>query len=246
MNRLKMSLIDHLEELRWRIILCLITLVITAIISSVFTPRILEILKKPAGDSLKTLAFFGPTEAIWAYIKIALVSGLIISLPVILFQVWCFISPALEERERRTIASFLWLIILFFIGGLIFAYYVLLPFALKFLLTFASSQLVPLISIDKYLSFVFILLLGCGLVFEMPVAVLTLSRLNIITSSTLRRHRKIAVLLIFIIAGVITPTPDAFNMILMAVPMLLLYEISIALAFISEKKRKRIECKLQP
>lgn len=238
MKRIDMGLTDHLEELRRRIILSLITLVVAAVIASFFTSHILEILKKPAGDSLKTLAFFSPTEAIWAYIKIAMFCGLIVSLPVILFQTWRFISPALEERERKAIASFLWLIILFFIGGLIFAYYVLLPFALKFLLTFASSQLVPLISIDKYLSFVFILLLGCGLVFEMPVAVLVLSRLNIITSSTLRQHRKIAVLFIFIIAGVITPTPDAFNMILMAIPMLLLYEISITLAFFTERKRK--------
>lgn len=238
MNQKKISLVEHLEELRRRLIVCFIVIIIFSLVSSFFSDKILQLLKKPAGSYLKNLAYFSPTEGVWAYIKIALGSGLILSTPFVLFEIWRFISPALQLNERRVVQNFLWAILLFFIAGIAFGYYILIPFALKFLLNFASAELIPLISVDKYLSFVFILLLGCGVIFEMPLLILLLNRLKLVSSTLMRRQRKIAILTIFIISAIITPTPDAFSMLLMAGPMLFLYEVSIGLTFFAEKRRK--------
>lgn len=235
MNK-NLTFVEHLEELRRRIIICLIVFSIGIIFTFPFSGNILRILRFPAVGLIDKLAFFSPTEAFLAYFKISLVSGFVISLPVLLYEAWAFISPAIEQRFRRYTVSFVTFFLLAFISGCTFAYLVLLPAALKFLLSFGKGEFEPVISIGKYISFVLAIILCTGLVFEMPVLSFLLSKLGILNYRFLRKKFKYAILVIFIIAAVITPTPDVFNMILLALPMLFLYEVSIWISYLAGPK----------
>ncbi len=184
----------------------------------------------PAYGMIGKLAVFSPQEAFLIYMRISFLCGFIIALPVMLYQVWLFIAPALEDKFKKGAASFIFFCFLAFVVGCVFAYFVLIPPALKFLLSFAKGELVPVISASQYISFMITLIFGCGLVFEMPVLSFILARLRVLKASFLRSKYKYAVALIFIAAAVITPTTDIFNMTLLALPMLLLYEISIWVA----------------
>src|SRR3989338_6450295 len=208
----ELSLIEHLDELRTRIIYCLIPFVIAVVFSSPFTKTFLAFLRIPAAGVIKELAFF---------------SRLILSLPVILYQIWGFISPALEEKQKKYIVSFVFWIFFAFISGCSFGYLLLVPFSLKFLISLAGIELTPVIYLSKYIGFVLALIAGCGIAFETPVVIWLLTRLGIVNSAFLRRKRKYAIVIIFIVAAVITPTTDPFNMCLLALPMLVLYEIGI-------------------
>lgn len=223
---------EHLEELRKRITISLITLGITSVASIPFTQRLLEILKWPAKGTIGRLAFFSPQEAFLIYMRIALLSGLIVSMPIILYQLWAFIAPAIEERLKKRATLFILFCFTAFITGIFFAYFILIPPALKFLLSFGKEQLEPVISAGKYISFVVSLILASGVVFQMPVLSLVLSRLGIITPQILRKKYKYAIVIIFIVAAIITPTPDAFNMLILALPMLFLYEVSIWISWL--------------
>ena len=171
--------------------------------------------------------------------RIALLSGLIIAMPIILYQVWVFIAPAIEERLKRRATYFVILCSLAFIAGCFFAYFILIPPAIKFLLSFAKDELEPVISASKYISFVISLILACGLVFQMPILSLILTKLGIINPQILRKKYKYAIVIIFIVAAIITPTPDAFNMLILALPMLFLYELSIWVSFLAKPKQTR-------
>ena len=157
-----------------------------------------------------------------------------------LYHVWAFVSAGLTQKERRVVLFALPFSVTLFLGGAVFAYFFVLPWSLKFLIDFAGPNVYPILSISKYLSFVIMLLLAFGIVFEMPVAVMILAKLGIVTPSFLRKNRKIAIVAIFIAAAVITPTPDAFTQCLMAVPMLFLYELSIWISkFVYKKGDKK-------
>lgn len=236
----KYTLAEHLNELRSRIIVCLVLFGIAIIFSFPFASYGLKILKVPASGLIEKLVFFGPQEGFLIHMRIASLSGLIICLPVILYQVWMFIRPAIEERRRGNSAIFIFFCSVFFIIGCLFAYFILIPPALRFLLTFAGEDLEPVISAQKYISFVISLILGCGLVFQMPVLSLILTKWRIINARTLRKKYKFAVLIIFIAAAAITPTADAFNMSLLALPMLFLYELSIWISFFARPKHKAL------
>lgn len=236
MDNRELTLVEHLSELRKRIIICLVSLLITSICAFSFASGVLRLLRLPSKGLIERLVFFSPQEAFLVYVKVAIFSGLVISMPIILYQLWRFISPAIEERLRKYTINFILLSLIAFICGLSFAYFFLLPTALRFLLNFAKDNLEPVISVGKYLSFVLGLILGCGLVFEMPVLSFILSKLGIINPKFLRKKFKYAVILIFIVAAIITPTPDVFNMIILAIPMLFLYELSI---WVSNLARKR-------
>ncbi len=229
-------MVEHLSELRRRIIICLVSLLIASICTFSFASGILRLLRLPSKGLIDRLVFFSPQEAFLVYIKVAIFSGLVISMPIILYQLWAFISPAIEERLKKYTINFILLALIAFICGLSFAYFFLLPAGLRFLLDFAKDNLEPLISVSKYLSFVFGLILGCGLVFEMPVLSFILSKLGIINPKFLRKKFKYAVILVFIVAAIITPTPDVFNMIILAIPMLFLYELSIWVSKLARKK----------
>jgi sec-independent protein translocase protein TatC len=236
-----LTLVEHLNELRKRIIISLVVLGIATISSLAFSSRLLEILKLPAVGFIEKLAFFSPQEAFLIYMRIAFLCGLVISMPIILYQVWAFISPAIEIKLKRRASYFvLFCSTAFIIGGL-FAYFILIPPALKFLLSFAKDQLQPVISASKYISFVISLILGCGLVFQMPVLSFVLTKLGIINAQILRKKYKYAIVIIFVVAAIITPTPDAFNMLILALPMLFLYEISIWISFFIGTKTKIVK-----
>ncbi len=221
------TLIEHLTELRKRIVYCLVPFLLAAIVSVSFSKRILGLLRFPARGVIEKLAFFSPQEVAVVYVKIAVFSSLILSVPIILYQVWRFVSPALEEGQKKHIVIFIFCASMaFFLGGA-FGYFGLAPISLKFLINLAGGELVPVISISKYISFVLALILGCGLVFEMPVLIWLLTKIGIVNAALLRKRRKYAIAAIFILAAIITPTTDPFNMCLLAMPMLILYEVSI-------------------
>lgn len=231
-----LTLVEHLAELRKRIIIVLVAVGVASAASFPFAPHLLKILKLPALGVIKKLVFFSPEEGFLIYMRIAIICGLAISMPVILYQLWAFISPALEERFRKNSTYFILACFAAFMAGGLFAYFVLIPTALKFLLGFAKDELEPVISAGKYISFVTSLILGCGLVFQMPVLSFLLTKLGIINARILRKKYKYAVLIVFILAAIITPSPDAFNMLTLAMPMLFLYEISIWISFFVRPK----------
>lgn len=229
---------EHLEELRRRIIVSLITLGIASVTSLPFASKFLELLKLPAEGTIEKLAFFSPQEAFLIYMRIAFLLGFVVSMPVILYQVWTFISPAIEKRTKKRTTYFIIFCFTAFITGGFFGYFILIPPALKFLLSFAKGQLEPVISAGKYISFVVSLILACGLVFQMPVLSFILTKLGIINPQILRRKYKYAIVIIFIVAAIITPTADAFNMLILAFPMLFLYEVSVWISWLVQPKYK--------
>lgn len=233
-----LTLLEHLDELRRRISVVLITLGIATLSSLPFASILLKILRLPAYGIIEKLAFFSPQEAFLIYMRIAFLCGWIISLPVILYQFWMFVSPAIEERLKRYIVYFILFCFVTFILGVFFAYFILIPPALRFLLSFAKDELEPVISASKYISFVTGLILGCGLVFQMPVLSFLLTKLGIINARILRKKYKYAVVIIFILAAIITPTTDVVNMLILAIPMLFLYEVSIWISFLAQSKNK--------
>ncbi|MFA5146251.1 MAG: twin-arginine translocase subunit TatC [Candidatus Omnitrophota bacterium] len=233
----ELPFLGHLEELRKRIIISLAALIITTLICLPFSAHIFRILKLPMAGVVDKLAFFGPEEAFMIYMKVAFFAGFLAALPVIAYQCWAFAAPAIEDRLRRYTAHFVLLCSLAFLAGCSFAYFALLPNALRFLLGFALEDLEPVISADKYISFVIAITACSGIVFEMPVLSFLLTRAGIIDAGLLRRKFGWAVIMIALAAAVITPTTDIFNMLLMAVPMLALYEVSIWVSFLASKGR---------
>ncbi|RKY32079.1 MAG: twin-arginine translocase subunit TatC [Candidatus Omnitrophota bacterium] len=227
MTESKLTIIEHLNELRRRMIISLAALAVTTAISFPLSGYTLKIFKLPASGLIKTLAFFGPADAFAIHLRIALLSGLIIALPLILYQIWAFIAEVIEEKYRHYSFQFIAFCLVAFISGCLFCYFLLLPAALSFLLNFAKTDLVAVISAQKYISFVLGLMIGCALTFEMPVLSFILTKVGLINARYLRRKRKFAVLFIFITAAMITPTTDAFNLMILALPMLVLYEFSI-------------------
>ena len=229
----RLTIAEHLEELRRRLGICLAAVLAGSAGSFAFCDRIVEWLKRPAGPYLRTFAFFSPTEALLAYTKIIVLSGCVLALPVVLSQVWAFVRPALTGRERWYGAWFVgWGSALFVLGGA-FAYGVCLPMFLKFLLSVGSPYLEPVISINQYLSFVTSIILICGVVFQLPLVILFFTRIGLLSPEALRRYRSLALLGMLIVAAIATPTTDAISLILVTIPMVVLYEAGIILSRVS-------------
>jgi len=227
---------EHLDELRKRIIFALVSVIATTLITIPFSSDLLQFLKIPAAGRIERLVYFGPEEAFLIYMRISLTAGIVLAFPVIIYQVWAFLSPAIGMRFKRYASLFVTLVSFVFFLGCVFAYTILLPAALRFLLTMGAGQLEPVISATRYIAFVTGFVLACGLVFEMPVASFFLTRMGLISAALLRKKFLYAVVVILIAAAVITPTGDAFNMLMLAVPMLLLYEVSIWVSAIAGKR----------
>jgi sec-independent protein translocase protein TatC len=228
----KLTLLGHLAELRSRLIKCVIALIITTIISFIFASQIFHILILPA-QGIK-LIYIEMTEMLGTYMKVALVGGIILATPYL-----TFVSPALTRKEKRYVYLIIPWITLMFLGGVAFGYFVLLPPAMKFLITFGSDIATPEIKIGNYISLVARLLLAIGLVFELPVVTTFLSRLGVITPKWLAGKRKVWFVLAFIIGAIITPTFDPINQSLVAVPLIVLYEMSIWLAKLVQPREAR-------
>ena len=227
-DKRRMTIFEHLEELRGRLIKSVIALMVTTLLSLIFTSRFLKILTAPMGN-LQPI-FLRPTEMIITYFQIALISGVALAMPVIIYQFVLFILPALKPNERR----YLYIIVpgatISFVVGLLFTYFAILPFAVRYLLTFGGNIARAQWTIGEYIGFVTTLLLWIGLAFETPLVIFFLAKLGIINPAMLSRYRKYAILAVAVIAAIITPTPDPFNMMIVMVPLYLLYEAGVLLA----------------
>lgn len=199
--------------------------------------QLLDFLKRPAGEHLTKLAVFSPTAAIVSFFKIATAGGLILSIPVLLYQIWMFILPALETQSRKKSLLFIGSGTLLFLTGACMSYFLLLPASFRFLLSIGKNELVFLISLDAYISFVLLLILGGAIIFEMPLVTFMLAKVGILTAEQMLKGWKAAIILILIGAAFLTPTPDAVNMMLMAAPMFVLYLLSISVAKFADRKR---------
>jgi sec-independent protein translocase protein TatC len=192
----------------------------------------------PKESALTSLVFLAPAEAFWAHLKIAMVSGLMLSIPVLFLQIWRFVSPGLLEKEKKYAFPFVSVGSMLFMIGASFCFFIVLPFAMGFLLTYKTASLTPMISVNKYIDFCLKFLLAFGIIFELPVVIVFLTRLGIVTPRMLSKNRKYAVLLAFVIAALLTPTPDAFNQTLMAVPIIFLYEGGIIASRLFTRRKK--------
>ena len=217
-----MSLIDHLGELRGRIIVALVAMIIGTVVSYYYVDDIIQILIAPAGK----LYYTKPTEAFFTYMKISIISGLIVSSPVWFYQIWAFIIPALSKGEKKVTFLIVPSAISLFIIGVLFSYYLVLPTAIEFFIGFGTDGLQPLFSIGQYIDFVVGFIIPFGITFELPLIIVALGALGILSSQRVRSFRKIFILLAFIIGGAISPTPDMLSQTMIAGPMVLLYEIS--------------------
>ena len=237
-NDKKLTILGHLSELRHRLIKCLIAVLVTTVISFVFANQIFHVLILPTQGI--NLIFIEMTEMIGTYMKVSLASGIILAMPYLVYQVIMFVSPALTRKEKKYVYLILPWIAFMFMGGVVFGYFILIPPATKFLITFGSNIATPQIKIGNYISIVTRLLLAIGCVFEMPVITTFLARLGVITPGWLSRKRKGAVIFAFILAAIVTPTIDPINQCLVAVPLIGLYEVSIWLARLVQRKESRI------
>ena len=234
--RKRLTVIEHLEEFRQRLVKMALAFVAALFVTSPFCVKILVFLKRPASGLIDKLAFFSPQEAFSVYMRVAFFAAFLLSLPVILYQVWQYIALAISRRFRYAAIIFIFFATFAFLCGCACAYFILIPPALKFLMSFAGDELVAVISAQHYISFVVGVMFACGLVFQMPILSYLLGKLGVITPKFLRSKYSYAIVIIFIAAAIITPTPDPFNMLVLALPMVLLYEISIWVCYFAQPK----------
>ena len=221
-----MSLIEHLEELRRRIIVIVIAIVAGAVIGFIFSGQVLDLLRAPLPSAYDTIYFTGPADAFGVYVKIAGFIGIALAMPVILFQVWRFVTPGLTSRERRFIWPVMVAAILLFTLGIIVGY-AIIPYALNFLLGFARPGLQPLLTIDGYIGFVTTMLLAFGIVLEFPIVLVGLARVGILSYRRLAAQRRLIIVGITVFAIVVTPGGDPISPTILGSVMYLLFEGSL-------------------
>lgn len=224
-NEKVMPFLDHLEELRQRLLRCILSIVLLSLGSYFFSKQIMQILLRPYPHD-KTLIFLKPTEGFMVYIKISVFIGIILSLPVIFYQLWKFIAPGLYKKERRYVPMIVFLSTFFFLTGALFCYFIIIPFGLNFLLGFTTGQLEPNIQISEYLKFVTMLIMVFGIIFELPLLSFFLTKMGLLTPDFLRSKRRYGIVVIFIVAAILTP-PDVITQLFLAGPLIILYEVSI-------------------
>ena len=253
----KMSLTAHLEDLRKRIIISVAAVLAAFVVAFNYSEEIFGILMFPLRnsldfsitelyvrfvpvDKLKTtkLVFLAPTEAFWMNMKVALVAALVFSLPVIFLQLWKFISPGLQPTEKKYVIPFVIVSTGLFIVGASFCFIIVLPFALSFLLNYKIGDfLMPMLSVGQYVDFCLKFILAFGAIFELPIVLIFLTKIGLVTPETLKRNRRLAIVLAFVAGAILTPTPDPFNQTLMAIPIIMLYEVGIQLSVFFAKRK---------
>ncbi len=235
----EMPMSGHLQEIRSRLVRSVTVLVIAAGTAFYFAGTLIAWIKRPIDIDL---VFLSPAEAFWADLKIALFFGLLCAFPFILYEIWLFVSPGLVKRERKILWPFFGFGVIFFFVGIAFSYFIALPFAIRFLVNYGrDSGIIPMLSVSNYIDFNLKILLAFGLIFELPLVMVLLSKLGLLTEDFLRKNRKFAILGAFVVAAIATPTPDMFNQFLMALPLILLYEIGIFVIRILGKKSEKTE-----
>jgi sec-independent protein translocase protein TatC len=241
-SEVSMSFVMHLEELRSRMIKCAIAVAVGFVVCYAFKEKVLEWLMQPllqslpAGQSQK-LIYTSPAEAFFTYLKVSFIGGAMLSVPVMFYQLWRFIAPGLYSTEKRYVLPIVFLSTFFFVGGALFGYFFVFPTGFQFFTSFANEYIAPLITTKEYLSFILQLLLGFGVIFEMPIFVFFLAKLGLVSAQFLKKQRRYAIIIIFIIAAALTPGPDIFSQIMMATPMLVLYEVSVWIAYVFGRKK---------
>ena len=249
----KMPFLAHLGELRQRLIKAIVAMGAGLLVSFFFTRQLMTLLQRPLRVELvfqrhspffvnrlkpspPEVIFTAPAEAFWAHIKVAFLVGLVLALPVVLYQVWRFVEPGLLPKEKKFAAPFIVLSTISFAVGMAFCFALVLPYAFTFLLTF-DPNLKPMLKVGEYIDFTVKFLLAFGIIFELPLAMAIAARLGLVTPQFLSRNRKYAFFLCFVVGAVLTPTPDVFNQSLMAIPMYLLYEVGIVAARLMARRR---------
>lgn len=233
----EMTFLEHLEELRWTLVRAFIGIVLGAILCWVFIDLIIdEILLRPARMNDLKLQNLRPFGQLFLYIQVALIGGFIISLPNVVFQIWKFIEPALKSGEKKYVSLIVLFTSLCFLSGVAFAYFLMLPYALNFAGTFGSANITNFFSIEEYFSIIVSVMLLAGIVFELPMLSFFLTKLGILTPKFMRHYRRHSIVVIFVLAALLTPTTDPVSQLILAVPLLFLYEISIYISKLSQRK----------
>ena len=239
-----MGFLDHLEELRRRIIYSIISVAVGFCVCWWKVERIYDVMQRPIMDALKSngmaekLVYLNPTEPFNLYLKIAALAGLFLTSPFVLYQVWMFISPGLYRKEKKYVVPFMVSTITLFAAGGYFGYKIVYPAALTFLINF-GKQFQPMITIGEYTSLFLSIILGMGLIFEMPILVFFLSLMGIISAGFMWKNFRYSILVIFIVAAIVTPTTDILNMCIFAAPMIALYAVSIGVAWLVHPKQRK-------
>lgn len=230
----KLPFTVHLEELRWRLIYCAVTIGVTFIALYAMSDGLFDIIRKPLNTDL---VFLAPAEAFFVYLKISIYFALIISMPMILYQMWMFTAPGLLGAERTYTGPFVVFGTIFFAIGACFCYFVVLPLGLEFLIGYGGEGLTPMISVGNYISFIFKLMIAFGLVFEMPIVIIFLTKLGFVDPAALAAKRSYFIVGSFVVAAILTP-PDVFTQTVMALPIIILFEISLIVSKYFVKPRK--------
>jgi sec-independent protein translocase protein TatC len=242
----QMTFFEHLVELRKRIINSLIAVIVGATIGWVVAPKFVNFITIPIQKALSAhnlnpqLVYTGPTDYLSLLIKLSIYLGIIMASPIILYQIWLFVAPALYRNEKSAVTGFLFSTVFLFLAGIAFAYFLALPHILNFLVGF-RGPVVPLIKIDDYFDLVFLVIVALGLVFELPVLIFFLTLFGIVTPKFLVQNTKYAILVITVVAAIVTPTPDAVTMLLVMAVMTALYFVGVAVSWVVVRKRERRE-----
>ena len=245
-----MSFFEHLVELRKRIIYSAIAIGIGMVIGLTVSEKVFGYLARPMLAALhnahleEKLIYTSPTGAISLIIELGLYLGIVIALPVVLYQVWLFIAPGLYRHERRAVSLFVFSSMVLFLSGVAFGYFISLPYVLKFLIGF-QGPFKPLISINEYFDMILIVLLGLGIIFELPVLIFCLSLFGIVTPKFLWKNFRYAILVITILAAIVTPTPDATTMVIFMGVMTLLYVLGIGVSYLVVRRKRRADVAAQ-
>ncbi len=235
-NKNSLTLVEHLTELRKRLIYSSLVLIVSILVSYNFSEMIVKYIIDIAPSI--NFVFIAPAELLMSYIKIAVISGFVVSAPFLILQIWLFVSPGLTKSEKRTIAVSLFAGGIFFIAGVVFAFLIILPIMLQFFMGFQIEEIEEMISFSYYLTFVINTLLSFGIIFELPIIMVILTKFHIISVSFIKKNRKYTILIIFIVAAILTP-PEVLTQILLAGPMILLFEVGVFFASIVEKSDKK-------
>lgn len=234
-----MSLMEHLAELRRRILHALVYLILGFAVAYAFHERLYDIVQKPVTDLGLQLNFTHPTDGLNLYLKTSLVGGAILASPFILYQIWLFIAPGLYAQEKRYVVPFMSATIGLFLAGAWFGYHYVLKQAIKILVLDFGKRFHPILTIDDYTGFFLAVILGLGITFELPILIFFLALFGIVDARFLLKHIRYAILIIFVVAAIICPTPDPVGMTLFATPMLALYLIGVGVAFLVHPARRK-------
>lgn len=235
MKEKRLTLVEHLDELRKRIIISGLVIVLGSILSYFYIDKIVDFIIKPGRDL--QFVYLSPADLFLAYVKISLISGLVITLPIVLYHIWRFVLPSMDVKQKLYVMLTNFMSMTFFIAGSAFAYYLIIPLTIDFFIKMSREEIEPLFSFASYAGFVGSILLSFGLAFQLPILIMLLTQFNLITPDFLKKSRKVFILVIFIVAAILTP-PDIVSQCLLAIPMILLLELSIMVSLLIYKKKK--------